>query len=606
MQRLLTLLLLVAPLLCQADPVRSTLFGFSDARTLRFVETRAGMLVAVSGSRAGVYRVSPEGMAEARPLFAANLDSIRALGRDVLTINPTRLGTVTVPAVQRVRFETGTATRTVLYAADAEGIDLRAEPALGEDSVYVLVRYPAGRHVLLNVRTTGAVRWKWDLGATEPQILPITGGVLMRFEQHREGHNGQESFWDIAVVEDSGKVRWRSSYERVADDALAFVPPARIAMLQKPSYAAGTDVRYIDARDGTTTLATLPAPASELQATPAGLLFTGSMLDQPHAVLVRGDASIAWSRRFPLQTAPHHQLLGATVTRAGDLWLAGNTYEVLANGRDWNTSVTLLRTSAANPAPPPACLDVDVSEIARLQREMARSAVFVSLIRDRTRFSDAGCATPSDSEYLQFMRELGGALSSGLINRQPIMVDVTAEQQGYLRSAYNEVTEAYCCFGPCQTDAAVRYAANLASGAELGQHIRSSVVPHLRRMADQRARFALLTGETLQVFGSAEPSVVRGRHHYAMQRGTPGPADMELFSALENGAATLIREIEHLPAGQLESHRKQRSDLNVAERTFLFNEASLSVGSQHWPVQALRRAVRELYDPANVTAEHDP
>jgi hypothetical protein len=126
-----------------------------------------------------------------------------------------------------------------------------------------------------------------------------------------------------------------------------------------------------------------------------------------------------------------------------------------------------------------------------------------------------------------------------------VLVRVDAKARPYERLAYNDDNGGRLCEpGKCPPPA-VTYAASSNAGRELGNFLREQLLPHLDRLEQLRVEFKTLTGEEFVA-----------RDGYVMSAGKLELLkDADLFATLEKNAATLLRELEALPAEALSEYR---------------------------------------------------
>jgi hypothetical protein len=580
--RLFALLMLTAALACHADPTVRALLPANGVTEASLIETPAGemLVLVVDGPRAGLYR-APDGAIKERVMAPDNLEAVWPVGAGFIGTRiegaPRSFPGKAAEHRQVVRFDGLSSDSRVLYETAQRAVELLIEPVPDADAFYVLEN-TAQRYNVRRIAGSGELEWEYDLGETSyADMLAIPGGVLLR----RQMAPGR---WSIAAFDDVGDMSWQTSDKKVARSRAAFIGPTRAAVpLELP--APGSHFAIIDVRNGKELTRQTVLTGSSLLSTHDGLLLTEVALGQPYAALFHADGTRSWWRRLPIDFRPSI-LLDTTITRRGELWMLGKPFGSPLEGTN---QLLLLRTSAANPARPAVCLDVDPNEVAALAIDLMTRHGALILLGIGSSSGPAPCPMASDVQRLEFLRQFAAVLGEQPTITRPatpsqprIVLRVDGKSRPYERVAYSDDNGRRACDpGKCPPSAVV-YAANSNAGREFGTFLRQQLVPHLDRLEQLRAEFKALTGED---FMARDGFVMRAGQLELLN-------DVDLFTTLEKNAATLLREVQRLPAATLEQYR---ADADHSMRHLVLTPDAFGDQFALQPISEIGATLQRLY-----------
>jgi hypothetical protein len=299
---------------------------------------------------------------------------------------------------------------------------------------------------------------------------------------------------------------------------------------------------------------------------------------------LQADGTRSWSRRLPIDLRPSI-LFDTAITQRGELWMLGKPFGSAVQGTH---QLLLLRTSAANPARPAVCMDVDPDEVAALAIGLMSRHGALPLLGVGSSSGPAPCPLESDMQRLEFLRQLAAVLGEQVTvtlaptARPRIILRIDGKSRPYERVAYSDDNGRRACDpGKCPAPAVI-YAASSSAGRELGTFMRQQLVPHLDRLEQLRAEFKALTGED---FVARDGLVMRAGRLELLN-------DAELFATLERNAALLVREAKGLPAETLSLYR---SDADHTLRHLVVTPDAFGDQFVLQPIAEIGATLRQLY-----------
>ena len=580
MRSTLVLMLLVASL-CQAQPTPSLLMSSIDVEDVKLMESAAGQLwmsVTDNNNRLTLYRIDAAGGVVSMPLPSSQLRSVQPLGRELIAIHAplrefrfdARGSSVANTSGFEVQKLDGSTHSEVLYEAAADAADIRTTQAFSQDALYVIECPREGSSFVRRVDAAGKIEWTFDLSPSQCyglEALAIPGGLLVQRSEYGEN-------WGLLALSDSGDLQWQIAAPRL-DSAAVFVPPHQVAVLERDDAREAQRLTFIDVRDGTRRTE-VPIPRGmQLRPASSGVL----LLAHDEVRLVRPDGSVEWTRRYAIDGRHGSYIYDGLITRNGELVQVGASFrgvrlnsffrsrnpsptdsdpEYYVDGRPReDRALLLLRTSATNPVPTPACLDVDSDALNEVtQRLLHVHGVYVSAIEPTSAANTYAalqpCPSLSNGEYFRFLSELDSHLGTW---RAPSIIGVEVGRLAlpWRRASYGDSHGDGSCWHIAPSSF-ITYEADASAGATLAAHLQTRVGPHLAQLQLLYTEFERLTGR-----------------YFWVPRYIGRLSDARLFDDTAAAATRVLGALKQLPVAALAAYRNNDSErpmLSISHAAF--------------------------------------
>jgi hypothetical protein len=382
---------------------------------------------------------------------------------------------------------------SVLHSTEGiEYLYLTGSPA--GDSLYVAESLSRGGMQLLRFDNSGKLAWSKRYDFSPIGVTATNDGVVFiqpgesnepRILLTKLGLDGEEAWKSPAGSPHGGiqSVRFHSRQVITVADA------AQDQNLELASY---------DSRTGRQ-LSMFRFPGyPKLVGTPDGLLLIHSYLNRPYIAMLGADGSLLWWRRYTPDEALGTALTG-TISRGRQLALltrnphqnqpaANKVVFMKANGEELHSE----------------CTRRDPLPVLRAERTLhAKYGIRIALDYDamNVRAPKSGCPHPTDDEYAAAVAAFADRFAGDDATRNPWEESVAEQITG--TGVPETLATYYKGMGPTDAPGSLlAFYIGYDNARLFAKYVEETVLPHMARMQEARARFTELTG---QVYGAHAP-----------------------------------------------------------------------------------------------------